>query len=253
MPHPVSTAVILAAGMGRRLGDLAQQKPKGFLVLDGQPIVERSLRILQAFGIRRILIVTGYQAAWYETLAAAHAGIHTVHNERYAESGSMFSLARAAGLVDEDFLLLESDLIYEKRAIAATLAAPAENCVLLSGPTRSGDEVYVEVRGDKVWNLSKKPAELTSIGGEFVGITKVSRAMWTELLAEGNRLMDRNPNVEYDSGCLAALAKRYPVGCLRVDDLCWAEIDDEQHLQRARQQVLPAIHAHDARHFPDPS
>ena len=250
MPAPVTTAVILAAGMGRRLGDLARQKPKGFLELDGQPIVERSLRTLREFGIRRILLVTGYRADLYEALAAANPGTETVHNECYADSGSMYSLARAADVLDEDFLLLESDLVYEKRAIASALAAPAESCVLLSGPTQSGDEVYVEVRHGRVWHLSKKPTDLQTIDGEFVGINRISREMWKEMMAEGRRLMAGNPNVEYDSACMASLAKRYPVGYVRVDDLQWAEIDDGDHLNRVIHRVLPAIRASDARYFP---
>lgn len=251
MRPPISTAVILAAGMGRRLGDLAHQRPKGFLALGGPTIIEESILKLRSFGLQRIILVTGFMAALYDELAGRLAGVETVHNAQFAQSGSMYSLARAAAAVRDDFLLLESDLIYEKRALRAALEAPTENAVLLSGPTGSGDEVYVEVRDGCIRHLSKRPADLPSVGGEFVGITKVSRAMWTEMLAEGRRLMDGNPNVEYDSGCLSALAKRYPIHAVKVADLQWAEIDDGSHLERARAQVWPAILANDRRYFPE--
>ncbi len=115
--HRVRTAVILAAGQGTRLDELGRQAPKGFLHLGTRPIVEESIRRLEHVGIERILIVTGHLAEFYDRLAAQYRGlIETVHNPRFAETGSLASLTAARELLDEDFLLLESDLVYEPRA-----------------------------------------------------------------------------------------------------------------------------------------
>jgi 2-aminoethylphosphonate-pyruvate transaminase len=64
------TAVILAAGMGIRLGSELTDRPKGFLELGDRPIIEESVQRLSDAGIERIVIVTGYGAEHYEKLAA---------------------------------------------------------------------------------------------------------------------------------------------------------------------------------------
>ena len=71
-PH---TAVVLAAGSGRRLGALGTERPKAFIEIGGQPIIERSLALLAAAGVTRTLIVTGYRAQFFEVLRARVPGV----------------------------------------------------------------------------------------------------------------------------------------------------------------------------------
>ncbi len=116
--QPSRTAVILAAGRGTRLAGHVQDYPKGFLRLGAQPIIEESIDRLVAAGISDVLIVTGHCAGHYDELAQRRAGlVRVVHNPRYADSGSMYSLWCARDLVHGPFLLLESDLVYEPRAL----------------------------------------------------------------------------------------------------------------------------------------
>ena len=115
-------AIILAAGMGTRLRPIGHHGPKGALVLHQRSIVEDSVQRLLHAGIERITLVTGYQADFYRSLAdSMPAAINCVHNPEYADSGSMYSLYLAREQVDGDFLLLESDLIYEQRALSVVL------------------------------------------------------------------------------------------------------------------------------------
>jgi 2-aminoethylphosphonate-pyruvate transaminase len=241
--HSVQTAVILAAGMGTRLGKRGTEIPKGFLKLGDKTIIEESINKLTAIGITRIVIVTGHLASFYCELAARRAGlIETVHNPRYAQSGSCYSLwlaldhlaaAKHAG----SFLLLESDLVYERRALEEVTADSHEDVILLSSPTGSGDEVWVETDGDgRLVTMSKDRSSLRAgIAGELVGITRVSPALAAELRKQGDGLLDRSPKAEYETGGLVAVATRRAVHCRRADGLVWAEIDDENHLARARQ------------------
>jgi choline kinase len=233
-------AVILAAGRGVRLGELGLPRPKGFIELGGQPIIERSLDRLAALGVERVVIVTGHQAQFYRGLAARRPGIELVHNERYAESGSMYSLYVARESLSGEFLLLESDLIYERRALD-TLRQHAPEALLVSGPTRSGDEVYVEASGERLTGLSKRRAELTGeVIGELVGISRLSSACLGAMCAHAERMFRDTLKVEYEQALVAA-AREIPVACPLVPDLAWAEIDDAQHLERARSGVLPRI------------
>ncbi|MFQ3621760.1 MAG: NTP transferase domain-containing protein, partial [Spirochaetales bacterium] len=151
----VKTAVILAAGRGTRLKELGLEIPKGFLKIGEKPIIEESLNKLFASGVERVIIVTGHVAEKYEELAARSGGrILTVHNEKYADSGSLYSLYLARAKMDacpaekeEGFLLLESDLIYESRALQMLQVDPRPDIILVSGKTNSRDEVWVLTEG----------------------------------------------------------------------------------------------------------
>ena len=176
MSDPVHTAVILAAGMGTRLEQIGTMIPKGFLQFSERPIVEESILKLRSFGIDRIVIVTGHLHFFYEGLRARYPNlITTVHNPLYEQSGSMYSLWCAREILDDDFLLLESDIIYEDRVLAALLDSPEDSVVLLSDSTNSSDPVHVETESGLLVAMSKDRAKLT---GEERSEVLARKAVW---------------------------------------------------------------------------
>ncbi len=118
-------AVILAAGLGSRLRD-HHVLPKGFVKVHHEPIIVESLEILKQQGIDNILIVTGYGARYYEQLAKETGLFETIENQHYKTYASLYSLYCARNWIDDDCLLLESDLVYEARAVSALMNAPAQ-------------------------------------------------------------------------------------------------------------------------------
>ena len=239
------TAVILAAGVGSRLGDQFADRPKGLLQIGDRPIIEESLQNLAQAQIRDILIVTGHQASHYESLdSGLGASLRTIHNPRYAESGSMYSLYCAKDALSESFLLLESDLIYEPRALTELLAHPANDAILLSGPTGAGDEVWVATKDDNLVAMSKNIDSLggkKKIAGELVGISKISQPLFRVMVGLAERAFATSLHYDYETDCLAAAAKQRQVACALVPDLVWSEIDNPEHLRRAREIVYPEI------------
>lgn len=249
----ISEAVILAAGMGRRLRGVLDDAPKGFLQVDGKALIVRSIEKLAACGIRRIIVVTGYRSDLYDGLQAAHPGlVTTVRNERFAATGSMFSLYCARERVSGDFLLLESDLLYEIRALQALQQTDLDNAILLSGFTCSGDEVFVETEKGLLKSLSKKRADLATVAGELVGISRVSLPLYQRMLAVAESMFARSMKIEYEE-CFRETARDFPVPCLKLDDLVWAEIDDAQHLRRVNDVILPLLAAKEQRDHPRPN
>lgn len=244
----IRQAVILGAGMGVRLKELGQHTPKGFLRIGERPIVAESVERLTAEGIERIVIATGHHAELYGELARARPGlITTVHNPRYADSGSLYSLWCARAELVEDFLLLESDLIYERRALREALAHPSPDVLLVSEPTGARDEVWVEARAGKLVNMSKDRAALgPSIAGELVGITKVSQPFFRAMMAVGERLFRETLKVDYELEGLVQAARARALPIHLVPGLVWAEIDDLSHLERARERIYPELLLRDA-------
>jgi choline kinase len=238
----VRQAVILAAGMGTRLRGELTDRPKGFLSLGTEPIIDESIDRLLAAGISHVLIVTGHCREFYDALAQRRAEVATVHNPRFADSGSMYSLFCAREQLAGDYLLLESDLIYEPRALDVLLASPGADAILLSGPTGAGDEVYVSAPAGRLLGMSKDPRQLDGpVTGELVGITRVSLTLSDLMMAIAADAFRESLRFDYETDCLVAAGRSRPIACPLVDDLCWAEIDDPAHLERARSSVYPEI------------
>ncbi|MCC5793879.1 MAG: phosphocholine cytidylyltransferase family protein [Chromatiales bacterium] len=239
----IRQALILAAGQGTRLAGELRDRPKGFLEIGEQPIISESLARLAAAGVTDTVIVTGHCASWYESLAASTTfGVRTVHNPRFAESGSMYSLWCARELVSGPFLLLESDLVYEPRALGALLDQPFEDALLLSGPTAAGDEVWVSAEAGCLRGMSKQRDALPGpVAGELVGITRVSSGLFSLMCSIAEQAFRDSLHFDYETGCLVQAAARRRIHCVLVEDLLWGEIDDPAHLARVREQVWPLI------------
>ncbi|MFL2948573.1 MAG: phosphocholine cytidylyltransferase family protein [Nitrospinales bacterium] len=231
----ITQAVILAAGMGVRLKELNRGIPKGFISLvDDVPIIEHSIEALLACGISDIIIVTGFMDGYYENLRSKYPQIKTVRNEKFSETGTMYSLWCARKLINTDFILLESDLIFETRAISELLESRVKNSLLITGKTEAGDEVYVEADGDLVKKISKDKKVLGSIVGEFIGVSRLSYDFYLKLIPIAEESFESDLKVSYDMDCFVTVADRTPLGFLKIENLLWAEIDDALQLKRAQ-------------------
>jgi choline kinase len=127
--------------------------------------------------------------------------------------------------------------VYESRALDAALESPYADVVVVSGPTHSGDEVYVTAEGERISNISKDSDTSHTSVGELVGISKISRTLFERMVL----LADVNPLAEYETGGLKRLAADYPVYFTKVSDLVWAEIDTPEHFERVRTRIYPRL------------
>ena len=172
----IKQAVIVAGGLGSRFGDRTKEMPKGFIEIEGVPMVERSVQKLIAAGIEEIIIGTGHCSEYYDELAKKYHIIKTARNDNYANTSSMGTLAVCAPLIKGDFILLESDLIYDSVGLKVLQNDECANVILASGKSNSHDEVYLAANEDDVLtNVSKDKSIVTAPAGELVGITKSVR------------------------------------------------------------------------------
>src|SRR5262245_53108529 len=228
-------AVVLAAGQGIRLRSMVDDRPKGLIEIGGETLVGRSVRLLREAGIGDVTIVAGHLSEQYAQFCCGHAGIGLVINAQYATAGSMASFVAAfdAGVAG-DMLLLESDILYERRALTAILASPLDAATVVSGPARAGDEVWVHAVEGRLRGMSKRRDDLPSSVGEFVGISRLSAgaAVAMREAFAAFAATHGHTRVDYETGGLVAVAQQRPVGVVVVPDLQWGEIDDERHYAR---------------------
>ena len=114
-------AIILAAGMGRRLGELTDDNTKCMLEVNGTRLIHRTLDNLAEVGIKRVVLVVGYKAENVKRLIGDRykdIDIVYVENKIYDKTNNIYSLFLAREyLLEEDSLLLESDLIFESSVL----------------------------------------------------------------------------------------------------------------------------------------
>jgi 2-aminoethylphosphonate-pyruvate transaminase len=238
----VCTAVILAAGLGSRLKDRTARMPKGFLEIDGESLIERSVKQLLDLGIRQIIIGTGHASEHYEVFAARFPQVVCKRSDLYASTGSMYTFYNMRELLTGSLLLLESDLLYHPSGLQALLQHPSPDVILASGRTNSGDEVYIETGSHhRLFNMSKKPDDLHRIDAELVGISKLSSGTYRRMFAYCESVAGSLPKLDYEHAMVAVSDEQHPIAVHKIDQYPWCEIDDEQHLQRALQQVWPRI------------
>lgn len=238
----VKQAVILAGGLGSRLQGRTAAMPKGFLEIDGHAIVEWSVRKLIAAGIEEVIIGTGHCSEWYDKLAEKYHVIKTVKNEKYAETGSMGTLEVCAPYVSGDFLLLESDLIYDAAGLDVLVNESRRNVILASGATHSGDEVYLETSGDVLVNLSKDREKIRSVAGELVGISRLTKEALSAACLYAEQHHADIPKMEYEHAlCHVSSGGNPEIFVRRLNYYAWREIDCEEHLNMAVEEIYPRI------------
>ncbi|WP_436517817.1 NTP transferase domain-containing protein [Ekhidna sp. To15] len=238
MTQTIETAVILAAGRGTRLQPYTFDIPKGFMPVGDERLIERSVRVLKENGIKQIIIGTGHLHEHYEKFAEEN-GLTTFLSPDFATTGSFHTLIYGSELIKGDFLLLESDLLYHSDAIKGLLNAKSKDVILCSGFTQSNDEVYVEIDNGNLKNLSKKKDILGSVDAELVGIWKISLGLLEKLKSHHNEADDALKK-DYEVA-IAQISQKHTVSALKLNDLAWCEIDNQEHLERAKKDILPRL------------
>jgi 2-aminoethylphosphonate-pyruvate transaminase len=243
----IRQAVIMAGGLGSRLGGRTAAMPKGFIEIGGSPIVEQSIRKLFATGVEEIIIGTGHCAEWYKKLAEKYSAVKLTHNSDYAQTGSMGTLACCAPFVKGDFLLLESDLVYDTIGLHVLANESRRDVILASGQTMSGDEVYLESDAqNRLIKHSKKREDIASVAGELVGVSRLRKETLDLMTAHYDKSGDTR--MEYEAALAAVSANgTADIFIRKIEYYLWREIDDDAHLAFAERIYPRIVEAEDLR------
>lgn len=229
----VKQAVILAAGRKEEFG-----KPVAFLDIKDKKIIDRFMDILSDNGIEKVVIVTGYQSSYYEEYAKNNNKITLIKNDKYKWSGTMTSLSLVKDIIDDDFLLLENDMIFEERAIKEILKSKDRDCMLITSESGSGDEALVEIRDGYIYKMSKDVHQFNKIDGEMIGISKISYEVFEKMLEQFKH--NKNPYLNYEY-MLMDIGREFKIGYKKIDDLVWSEIDSMVHYERFIKKIYSKL------------
>ena len=205
-------------------------------------MVIRSIETLISCGIKRIIIGTGYKKEAYEVLKTKYPQIECVFSPRYAETNSMYTLWNCRETIgDNDFILLESDIIYSKNAITELQDNEHPDIMLITPVTKFQDQYYVEY--DNNCTLTRCSTEKSDIEvkGELVGIHKLSSSFYHQICAEYEKIVEGKPKLGYEYQLLWMSQNKIPVYVLNSSDVKWYEIDDEDDLKYAEEHIVGSL------------
>ena len=242
-----TTAILLAAGVGRRLGQ-AQAAPKVLARVGERTLLERHLSILAGEGISEVAITIGHRAELIRQ-AVADAGyrdlVRFVENPGYRD-GSLISLWAQRDLLrsGKPFVLMDGDVLYDRRMMQSLLAAPGEAVMLVDRMIEPGDEpVKICFRGGTIVDFRKKPEAPHDWHGESVGFFRFSPLMGARLAdACARRIGAGETATEYEEAIRdLILAEPQAFHAQDISALPWTEIDFPEDLARARQEIMPRL------------
>ena len=238
-------AIILAAGMGKRLGELTKDNTKCMVSVNGVRLIDRMLTQLSALQLNRVVIVVGYQG---ENLIR-HIGdryddrlkIEYIHNPIYDKTNNIYSLGLAkAQMQEDDTLLLESDLIFDSSMLELIISNPYPNLALVAKYETWMDGTMVRLSDDNdiVSIIPKKAFKYAEVEHYYktCNIYKFSRefscSQYVPFLEAYSKAMGNNEYYEQVLRVLTAL-DRSDLKALPITNEKWYEIDDVQDLDIA--------------------
>lgn len=237
-------AIILAAGVGKRLWPVTQHHPKCLIQIGGRTLLARYLESLAGVGIRQAVLVVGYKQEMIR--AAAGSGLSGV-SVRYLESdqyqrGSITSLWRAREELDGDALIMDADVLFHRMILKRLVDSAHPTALLMDESVKqTGEECMVVAQGGRVIALTKKMPSRYDMAGEGVGFLKVCGADTGPLIRSVQAHVERGQlDMEYEDALLEFFGE-VRVGYERIGGLPWTEIDFEDDVARAEREILPRM------------
>ena len=229
-----TTAIILAAGVGKRFGAEMNDRPKALLEVGGETLIARLVRQLREGGVAKIVIVVGHRGELIEQELDSVPGVSFLHNPEYLR-GAILSLWTAREHLGGPALVMDADVFLPSEMMLRLLRSTNENCFLLDGSaSATGEEQMLHVRNGRVTDIARKPRGEYDLLGESVGFLRLG-ADGARVLREllDARVAAGVKDIEHEE-VYPELLSRVVTGFERVDDLDWTEIDFPEDLERAR-------------------
>ena len=248
-------AIILAAGMGKRLGELTRDNTKCMLEVNGIRLIDRTLESLHAHGVSRVVLVVGYQGRNVKDyLGSSYKGIPIIYvdNPDYSTTNNIYSLFLAKDLlVEEDTLLLESDLIFDPEVLTRLVSDPFPNVALVDKyeSWMDGTVVTLDCNGRITRFIDKEGFRYDEIKDYYktVNIYKFSKEFLSRYYVPFLEAYCRSlGGTAYYEQVLRILLHLHemPLKALPLSGETWYEIDDIQDLDIAKGMFAPSDEEH---------
>lgn len=233
----IFTALLLAAGTGSRLLPLTKNSPKCLTLLNGKSVLERLVNNLKKQGFTRLVIVTGYKKECIMDFLGSKSGnltIEYINSPLYRNTNNIYSLWIARHIIDEPFVLFESDLVLET-SLLDEMIFPDKIAIAQMQPWLNGTTVSVNKQNQVAQFHIGTTDTYSDIRHKTVNIYSFSLSSWRAIVKRLNKyISEDNVNCYYETVFSEMIDdKSLSLEPVSFDHKPWYEIDTIHDLAEA--------------------
>lgn len=235
-------AVVLAAGMAKRLRPLTNDRPKCLLMVGERCLLERTMDALIAHDITEWVVVTGYRGEMIRSFLDNHypqCTIHYIDNVLYETTNNIYSLWLARDYArGEDVVLLDSDILFDPQMITRVLEVPG-SALSMNRHELGEEEMKVVVDGEGRITEISKTCRVEDAIGESVGIEKMKAEYTAALYAELDQMIEQEGLVDifYERAFERLIPQGHTFRVVDTTDIFSMELDTVEDFERAKELI----------------
>lgn len=232
-------AFIFNSGTGSRMGDLTISTPKALVKFsNGESILSRQLRLLKLVGIRDVVITTGPFDDQIRNLCSQFTALNIqfVNNPLYQTTNSIYSLFLAKSLINEDFIVLHGDLVFDQNIMKELINFPSVNACVINSAIKLPSKDF---KG-RIINGYLKEISVNIFDDNCFALQplyKISKNTFLEWIKEIKKfILQKNSNVYAENALNNILYNQY-FKFLNYKDYFIEEIDNKEDLFKVNHQI----------------
>lgn len=230
--------IILAAGMGTRLGELTENKPKCMVEVNGRPLIQYQLDVLSSENLD-VVFVGGYKAEFLDQFEKT-----VVLNEEYDKTNMLWSFYLAIKDIEEDIIISYGDIIYSKKVLSELLkqengiGVVSDSDFLPYWEGRSEDplddlETFKVGPNNIIKELGLRPKDFSEIEGQYIGLVRIDQKRLSEIknLIEVDKVVNGKPvrNAYFTDLLQELISRDYELTAVPVPG-GWIEVDTPEDI-----------------------
>lgn len=241
-------AIILAAGLAKRLRPLTDHTPKCLLKAGGKTLLEMTINNILKNGINEFVMVTGYRENMIkEFIGKNYPGLNITYltNSGYENNNNSYSLWMTKDYITGSSILLDSDILFDFRIISKLLESPHPDCLAVNtNHTLGEEEIKIIIDStNKIKHIGKhlNPQECY---GESIGIEKFSNGFFKKMgdVLERKIMKENNVNEFYEASFQELYDKGNAMYAIDVSEYKSMEIDFPEDLIKAEEEIKEILH-----------
>ncbi len=225
--------VILTAGQGQRLRPYTNDRPKGLVEINGIPLLDFSIALLEKIGAHNITVIGGFEGEKVKKFVEAKQKPHLsyTHVNEYQKGNLISWMAALPHITNEDVFLMNADHLY-KRAVVEKIVGQKNGITAFCDTDRilGDDDMKVNSHNNVVTDISKKLENFTH---GYVGCTHISKELLPLYQATAQQLQKENDGTFAVEKILAHVARTASVNIGDISGAGWFEIDTPEELKIA--------------------
>ena len=240
-------AIILAAGIGKRLHPLTIDRPKCLVDFGTGAILDHQIEAMLAVGVDSFTIVVGFEADQVKrhctNKLGRKASLRFVQNPDYDKTNSLYSLFLAKDELNDDLFLLNCDIVFHTDLARRLVETDRPNVVAVDlKATRPDGEMCVKLSGESQIEAISKQLDPASAHGLSAQVARFCHSGAQALAAEVVRLASEDrQNTLFPTSAYGLLIEAGQLFATDVSDLPWAEIDSIEDYEQAVEHALPRM------------